>query len=772
MLSELSLLQYFLHSSGILALMLVVYRVCLYRSTSFNLRRAYLLAALIISLLLPLLTFTTITTEVVELATQELSLDTLSRKRQPATTTSIVAPMDWRAYAVYAYFYVGALGLVYVLLQLVRIWRSIASSELQRRAGFTHVIRTLATQPHSFFKFIIYDTQLHNDPDQEFILNHEEAHARDWHTLDQLIASVYLIAFWANPAAWLLRRYIIENHEHIADRAAIQATRSDRQNYAQALLSHVITNPSNGLAPAFASPSIKTRIKMIYRKPTPRLRNALALVCLPLLSLFVYGFQTSEVTRYEYVTADPAAPQQSAERIDYVSVRYDKNSTLEELQKDQKWLKEEKNIDLVYSNVNFNNGVMTSLTIAVDCNDGFNGTASTSNDDGINPIGFWRDYKPDSQSPFGIGNPAGETGAVTYGLDIDRSIDLSGSQIGGGDTDNAERVHRGDTFDMYWDSSNGPMTEQDKQAYKDALQKREETGILDMPDGFFIKLTGEVAHDLRELQERMPYIGGSSDSLRQKFFVLADEFQIDEDVMMDLEDLQSRFAQFEMDPKFADSLSNIALRFQREMENLEIDGVRLDSLLNNIERTATIYFTNPGDSIGFSQFGRVQGTQAERMEALRERMDAKREQREERFEQIRAEAEERRAELAERRAEKKTNRLKSNRERANREAHRADRERHRAARNGEHVAGVHIDPDTGAALSMSVTIMPDTTDEELEGIEELLESKGSTVKIRKVRRNKRGLITRIMVDIEKDGDKQQIIKSGTTPIDPFRLHVL
>lgn len=81
------------------------------------------------------------------------------------------------------------------------------------------------------------------------------------------------------------------------------------------------------------------------------------------------------------------------------------NTTLSELIKISTEFKTQKNIDIKYLMVEFNeDGGLTKLTLDVDCNDGFSGSAYLSKKSlKKNNYGFKRDYTENSKTPFEIG---------------------------------------------------------------------------------------------------------------------------------------------------------------------------------------------------------------------------------------------------------------------------------------------------------------------------------------------------------------------------------
>ena len=80
-------------------------------------------------------------------------------------------------------------------------------------------------------------------------------------------------------------------------------------------------------------------------------------------------------------------------------------ATEDELATIKQQLKEEKNIDIDFSDSEFTaRGKIKKLSFKVDCNDGFNGKAvNWSKNLDRNEVGFIRDYKTDTATPFSIG---------------------------------------------------------------------------------------------------------------------------------------------------------------------------------------------------------------------------------------------------------------------------------------------------------------------------------------------------------------------------------
>jgi hypothetical protein len=124
------------------------------------------------------------------------------------------------------------------------------------------------------------------------------------------------------------------------------------------------------------------------------------IVCLALFSALGYGQNiTAENTDLKSNAGDVEENQIQNEGVFIVRIfKSTTKSELEEFKSEAKKL----NIDITYENLEIINAEIEAITLKVDCNDGFSGTASTTNipESGI---GFIRDYREGADIPFVIG---------------------------------------------------------------------------------------------------------------------------------------------------------------------------------------------------------------------------------------------------------------------------------------------------------------------------------------------------------------------------------
>ncbi len=60
--------------------------------------------------------------------------------------------------------------------------------------------------PFSFFKYIVYNPDMHEAKDLKMILKHEQTHAYQLHSIDVILSNLILIVQWINPFAGFTKK--------------------------------------------------------------------------------------------------------------------------------------------------------------------------------------------------------------------------------------------------------------------------------------------------------------------------------------------------------------------------------------------------------------------------------------------------------------------------------------------------------------------------------------------------------------------------------------
>ena len=283
-----SLLLYLLKANAALLLFAAAYFGLLRQLTFFTLNRFYLLFALLFAAVYPAL-------PVPALLPAEVIPAVVFTVVKTGTTAAFAAPdlagptFDW-AIAGLALYGAGAVVLLARLLaQLLSLWRLRRRSRPAVVLGQPVRVLTGMVSPFSFGRSIYLTLEQHPAAELAAVLRHEQVHVRQYHTLDVLLAQVALAAAWCNPAAWLLRRALLDNLEFLADHAVLE-TGLDRRAYQYSLLrlSHEATGPL--LVSHFTFPTLKNRVIMMNTPSSTATQAMRYLLALSLVLGLTLGF--------------------------------------------------------------------------------------------------------------------------------------------------------------------------------------------------------------------------------------------------------------------------------------------------------------------------------------------------------------------------------------------------------------------------------------------------------------------------------------------------
>lgn len=253
--------------------------------TFFGLNRVYLLTALAAAGLLPALP-----TIPAWWTSSDALAPTLAGRwlAAPATApAALAAGPDWQT-GLLALYAAGAIALLgRLLLQGLALRRLHGGSRPARHRGIAYRAVSADAGPCSFWQTIYLNPAGLTAAELTAVLRHEQAHVRQWHTLDVLLAQLLSILAWPNPAAWGLRRAVLTNLEFLADRAALCGVPlPDRRAYQLSLLRLAQAGTAVPLlTTSFLFPPLKTRILMLNQPPSATRQAARYLLLAPLLAL-------------------------------------------------------------------------------------------------------------------------------------------------------------------------------------------------------------------------------------------------------------------------------------------------------------------------------------------------------------------------------------------------------------------------------------------------------------------------------------------------------
>ncbi|MFD2636973.1 M56 family metallopeptidase [Pedobacter mendelii] len=256
------------------------YKLLLDKETYFTLNRFYLVSAGFLSLCIPFIRLEWLMEQ--KAAQQVYTTVKWDAVLQQATiVTETQEGINWANLLVYIY----CSGILFFTCRL--IFNLLAVNKLIKNAKDGSAF--------SFFGKKIIDAEL---PQSNIIDVHEEAHIKQWHTLDILFFEIIGIITWLNPVIYFYKKAIKNIHEFLADEHAA-AYQGDKTEYAMLILSKSFGISPNALTSNFFEKSlVKKRIYMLHKERSKKIAVMKYGIFIPLFALLIV-FSSATIRKNE-----------------------------------------------------------------------------------------------------------------------------------------------------------------------------------------------------------------------------------------------------------------------------------------------------------------------------------------------------------------------------------------------------------------------------------------------------------------------------------------
>jgi len=292
-----TIITYIVASVVSLGVFYTAYLVLLRKEPLFRFNRIYLLLALLLSYLIPLITLLPDSFSLIPIkatSTGFISAITLS----PVVISATAEKMSTLP-VILGYIYIT--GMLYFATRLALGVLSIytLSKEADRTVDDENSIRwsNANIPPFSFFRTMYLPASLKNTTHVNEIIRHEQVHINSLHSFDIVFTQIMQIICWVNPFIPLIEKSLREIHEFQADKAVIYAG-TDPVTYAKILFAQDKTALAVVLGNNFNYSLIKRRFTMFYKQNT-RFATLKAFVVLPaaliVVMMYAIGCQQSNL---------------------------------------------------------------------------------------------------------------------------------------------------------------------------------------------------------------------------------------------------------------------------------------------------------------------------------------------------------------------------------------------------------------------------------------------------------------------------------------------
>ncbi len=280
------------------------------KDTNFSSRRLYLLIAMVVSFLIPLLTIRIPNPAAVfqsPMVFLEEIIFTGHNLSEPKGSILGIPAILSTVYLAGVSLLTGRFlfGLTTILIHSLRSKRTMLHS--------TTIFINNRLHASSFFGIIFINPEKETQENINNILRHESQHVRLLHSIDRLMAEVMTILGWFNPVVWMFKKAVIVNHEYQADQRVVEQG-ADHVGYQLTILNQYM---GSALITNQFSNQIKKRINMLnkaHKKGSFRKTLWLFPVSFILLFIMACGNETAD-------DQNPASKQKSStseEEIFYI----------------------------------------------------------------------------------------------------------------------------------------------------------------------------------------------------------------------------------------------------------------------------------------------------------------------------------------------------------------------------------------------------------------------------------------------------------------------
>ncbi len=284
-------LVYLLQVSACTGIFYLFYRLFLSRLTFFNINRWYLLATVLLSFIIPVLTIPVHPQQqnfvVIKQAVDINTMQNVPVNMDKQVVSAAAKSADWLQVIKLLYVLIVAGLLIHLLVTLMVFFNKLKGKLIAKVDQVSILRGENKLHNGSFFNYIfLNDHELSADVIQQ-IIAHEMLHVKFYHSADRLLIRLAQIILWFNPFIYLYAKAVEENHEFEVDCA--MAISTDKKQYANLLLQLSVAGQGM-LYHSFSKIPLKKRIVMLFNQPSAKMKKAIYVLILPVLLISCLAF--------------------------------------------------------------------------------------------------------------------------------------------------------------------------------------------------------------------------------------------------------------------------------------------------------------------------------------------------------------------------------------------------------------------------------------------------------------------------------------------------
>lgn len=303
------MIDFLLKSTISLTIFLAFYYLVLEREKIHQFNRFYLLFSIVISFVIPFLTFEIIKIIPVLEKIEHLNTVTISSVVPENEIQESFIPLEeninFTPYVLWSVY--GIISLLLLLRFGKNIWKLISKSKSNPIVKFKSANLVLVdekTLPHTFFNSIFINIDDHNNRNiEDELYTHELVHVTQKHTLDILFIELIKVIFWYNPLLILYKKCIQLNHEFLADEEIVN-TYNNVPFYQSLLLQKGCDNQTIYLASNLNYLVTKKRLIMMTKCTSQKIALLKKAAIVPIIAGLIYFFCVEIVAQEKVINVN------------------------------------------------------------------------------------------------------------------------------------------------------------------------------------------------------------------------------------------------------------------------------------------------------------------------------------------------------------------------------------------------------------------------------------------------------------------------------------
>ncbi|WP_051878213.1 M56 family metallopeptidase [Chryseobacterium sp. FH1] len=265
------------------SLLIAIYYLFLQREKMFRFNRFYLLVALVFSYAIP---FVKISLPAVREQKNQLVFEEI-QTQQLIQNSSQISEFNWLNLILIIYSLVTFILIIKALISIFKIINQKGIDLVYENQNIKLIEKNLP--PFSFWnKIYLNKTHFENQKIDNWIFLHEKTHLIQKHSLDLIFVEFLKAVSWFNPAIYLYKKAITDNHEFLADEVIISKEFNVR-DYQKLILAEVLQVQNLSLINPFNFNNTKQRFIMMTTKKS-KLENLKKIFAVSVIAVSSFFF--------------------------------------------------------------------------------------------------------------------------------------------------------------------------------------------------------------------------------------------------------------------------------------------------------------------------------------------------------------------------------------------------------------------------------------------------------------------------------------------------